>query len=112
MRQSGRVDLVHLVCFVHLVCLVQPNKPNRPNKQEKQAGFRVSRGMVCGAGELFQRPTRAVGRDYGDGPAGGLGDDALKEAVACSVLLESLTKQEFVFSDFHMPSTHPIVRQG
>ena len=51
MRQSGRVDLVHLVCFVHLVCLVQPNKPNRPNKQEKQAGFRVSRAIVCGAWE-------------------------------------------------------------
>ena len=27
-RQGGRVDLVHLVCFVYLVRLVQPNKPN------------------------------------------------------------------------------------
>jgi hypothetical protein len=29
--QAGRVDLVHLVCFVHLVGLVQPYKRNEPN---------------------------------------------------------------------------------
>jgi hypothetical protein len=30
-RQAGRVDLVHLVCFVHLVGLVQPNIRDKPN---------------------------------------------------------------------------------
>jgi len=31
-ERAGRVDLVHLVCFVHLVGLVQPNKRDKPNK--------------------------------------------------------------------------------
>ena len=73
----------------------------------KQAGSRASRGTVYSRWQA-----RAVGQDFWDGAVSGQGDDALKETAAYRVLLEAFMKQELVFSaDFHMPSTHRILRR-
>ena len=50
-RQAGWLDLAYLVYFVHLAHIVQPN---RPKTLERQAGSRVPRATVYGAGGLVQ----------------------------------------------------------